>query len=66
MADFVRCFMVVKDFDEETSDMNYCEFRATFCMIAEEYCKRNDLDVCEFMQDMLNATMIINEECGKY
>lgn len=59
MSDAVKRNADLNNFNEE-------EFMTVWCMIAEEYCKANNLDVKELANTALDAIIGVNELFGNY
>ena len=51
---------------ETTNTMNPVEFRTFYCIIAEEYCRSNNIDIREFIDDVKTEIEAINDKYGKY
>ena len=59
-------FIEVLRANEITRKMDVPAFETFMCMVAEEYCKANDIDVKELIDEVGSSIYAINEEFGKY
>ena len=50
----------------DLNNFNKEEFLTVWCMLCEEYCKANGLDVRETSKQLIEAIDEINEEYGAY
>lgn len=62
--EFVYCLL--QSINLHTLNMDYIEFGSLVCMLAEDYCKANSLNVIEFMKEMNSMVTQVNEELGEY
>ena len=62
--DYIYC--VLESIKPIIVDMDLVEFGSLFCMLAEEYCKAQHKDVCEFMDEMTTMVNLVNEQEGTY
>lgn len=70
MMDFIAMNLTaMSEAVERNADLNNFneeEFLTVWCMIAEEYCKANNLDVRELANTALDAIIDVNELLGNY
>jgi len=59
-------FIEVLRANEITRKMDIVAFETFLCMIAEEYCRANDIDVKELIDEVESSIYAINDEFGKY
>lgn len=51
---------------QTTNQMTQQAFGTVVCMLLEEYCKNNDLDAVEMMNNLNNIMSEVNTTMGKY
>lgn len=51
---------------KETKGMNVPDFQTFCCMIAEFYCKDNNIDIRDFIDEIHATVYAINDEFGKF
>ena len=56
----------LEDISTHTNDLPIDVFFSLYCMLAEEYCRSNDLNILEFITNTYEAVVSVNEELGKY
>lgn len=65
MFDFMKMQEAVNR-NADLNELDMVEFLSIWCMIAEEYCKANNLDVRELANTALDAIIGVNELFGNY
>ena len=65
MFDFMKMQEAVNR-NADLNELDRVEFLSIWCMIAEEYCKANNLDVRELANTALDAIIDVNELFGNY
>ena len=66
MDDLMRAYELLQNISETIDNMEYTAFGALWCMIAEEYCRANQLDVLEVSKTMCNMISQVNKDLGAY
>ena len=66
MDDFIRALAILQDITGETNKLDYPAFGGLWCMMLEEYCKSNKLDIIEASKDMMVIINQVQEEHGRY
>ena len=51
---------------DQTQELESHMFMAMICMLIEERCKRDDLDVVQVAEDLFAAINDVNADYGKY
>lgn len=51
---------------DTTNTMNKKEFKTFYSIIAEEYCKSNNLDIRELISEIKDEIEAVNEKYGEY
>ena len=46
--------------------MSQASFETCICMLLEEYCRENDLDIVSEIDSLKDVIHMVNEELGKY
>lgn len=60
----------VRDFiyaiKDDMAKMSQASFETCICMLLEEYCRENDLDIVSEINSLKDVICMVNEELGKY
>lgn len=64
--DFIDTSELLEDIHQKTNKLDDWRFEALICMLIEEYCKANDMDVIEMGNEIATAIREINEAYGRY
>ncbi len=60
----------VKDFiyaiKDDMAKMSQASFETCICMLLEEYCKENDLDIVSEIDSLRDVIHMVNKELEKY
>ena len=51
---------------DTTNMMTKREFKTFYSILAEEYCKSNNLDIMEFISEVEGEIKAVNDKYGKY
>lgn len=51
---------------DTTNTMNKKEFKTFYSILAEEYCKSNNLDIRELISEIKDEIEAVNEKYGEY
>ena len=51
---------------DTTNTMNKKEFKTFYSILAEEYCKSNNLDIRELISEIKDDIEAVNEKYGEY
>ena len=51
---------------DTTNTMNKKEFKTFYSILAEEYCKSNNLDIRELISEVKDEIEAVNEKYGEY
>ena len=66
MDDLMVAYDLLQEVSEKIDSMEYTAFGALWCMMAEEYCRANGLDVTEVSRTMCNMIAEVNQDLGAY
>ena len=66
MDEFLRVMDMLKEVSDTTNQLDYALFGGFWCMLLEEYCKANSLDIREASKDMVIIINQVQEEYGRY
>ena len=66
MEDLMRAYDILQDISDTIDNLEYTAFGALWCMIAEEYCRANQLDILEVSRTMCAMINEVNRDLGAY
>ena len=66
MEDLLTAYSLLGDISAETNQLDYPAFGGLWCMVIEEYCRVNQLDVTEVSNEMCNMISEVNHDLGTY
>lgn len=66
MNELFKAMDFINDHRDFYIALNQCVFEPMICMLMEEYCKANHLDMVAEMRNLLTAAEQVNEELGAY
>ena len=66
MDDLMVAYDLLQDITATIKNMEYTAFGALWCMMAEEYCRANGLDVTEVSRTMCRMIAEVNDDLGAY
>lgn len=66
MEDLLKAYSLLGDISAETNQLDYPAFGGLWCMVIEEYCRVNHLDVTEVSMEMCTMISEVNENLGIY
>lgn len=66
MEDLMKAYDLLQEISVTTNQLDYPTFGGFWCMLAEEYCRANHLDVLEVSRTMCNMISQVNEDLGAY
>lgn len=66
MDDLMKAYDLLQEISATTNQLDYPAFGALWCMMAEEYCRANGLDVTEVSRTMCRMIAEVNQDLGAY
>ena len=66
MDDLMKAYDLLQEISITTNQLDYPAFGGFWCMLAEEYCRFNGLDVTEVSNEMCAMISQVNEDLGAY
>ena len=66
MDDLMKAYDLLQSVSGTINNMEYTAFGALWCMICEEYCRANQLDVLEVSRTMCAMINEVNKDLGTY
>ena len=66
MDDLMKAYDLLQEISITTNQLDYHAFGGFWCMLAEEYCRFNGLDVTEVSNEMCAMISQVNEDLGAY
>lgn len=66
MEDLMKAYDLLQEISVTTNQLDYPSFGGLWCMLCEEYCRANSLDVTEVSRTMCDMISEVNENLGVY
>ena len=66
MEDLMVAYDLLQNISAEINQLDYPAFGGLWCMLAEEYCRFNGLDVTEVSNEMCAMINEVNKDLGTY
>ena len=66
MEDLMKAYDLLQNISGTTNQLDYPAFGGLWCMVIEEYCRTNGLDVLEVSKTMCNMISQVNKDLGAY
>ncbi len=66
MDDLMKAYDLLQNISAETNQLDYPAFGGFWCMLCEEYCRANQLDILEVSRTMCAMINEVNKDLGTY
>ena len=66
MEELMRVMDLLMMVSEETNQLDYGLFGGFWCMVLEEYCRSNQMDIKEVSRNIIGTIDQVQEELGEY